>query len=343
MVRIKDIAAKAGVSTGTVDRVIHNRGRVAPDVKLRVLEIVKELNYVPNYSARALAVNRIYKVAVLIPVHTNDEYWYDLKAGIDNAAKDLKQYGMQVQYYQFDSEDANTFIERARQLTSADPDGILLTPVFQREVATFINEWTSLGIPYVFINTQIKDAEPLCFIGQDLYQSGLLAAKLFHYGLPDPCVILIVHIDDIPSNSAHIIKKEKGFRSYFRKNNLEDKYTIRKIELQRSDYLAFVKQLDHALEENSELKGIYVSTSKSYYISEYLQQKGRNDIRIIGYDLIPKNTALLKKGLISFVINQHPYGQGNTGVQSLADYLIFKKQVKPVNYMPLEIFTKENL
>ena len=38
VVRIKDIALKADVSTGTVDRVIHNRGRVAEDVKNRVLK-----------------------------------------------------------------------------------------------------------------------------------------------------------------------------------------------------------------------------------------------------------------------------------------------------------------
>ena len=44
-VRIKDIADKAGVSTGTVDRVLHDRGRVAPNVKKRVLEVVDELGY----------------------------------------------------------------------------------------------------------------------------------------------------------------------------------------------------------------------------------------------------------------------------------------------------------
>jgi len=48
VIRIKDVALKANVSTGTVDRVIHNRGRVAKDVKERVLKIIKKLNYEPN-------------------------------------------------------------------------------------------------------------------------------------------------------------------------------------------------------------------------------------------------------------------------------------------------------
>jgi len=50
--RIKDIAEKAGCSIGTVDRVIHNRGRVAKPVRDRILEIIRELNYKPNVNAR---------------------------------------------------------------------------------------------------------------------------------------------------------------------------------------------------------------------------------------------------------------------------------------------------
>ena len=53
-VRIKDVAKKAGVSTGTMDRVIHNRGRVAPVVNKRVLEVMKELGFQHNLIASTL-------------------------------------------------------------------------------------------------------------------------------------------------------------------------------------------------------------------------------------------------------------------------------------------------
>lgn len=45
-IRIKDIAIKAGVSTGTVDRVIHDRGRVSDEVKAKVLKIIEELKQI---------------------------------------------------------------------------------------------------------------------------------------------------------------------------------------------------------------------------------------------------------------------------------------------------------
>ena len=54
-IRIKDIAAQTGVSIGTVDRVLHNRGHVSPDVRARVLKVMEEMGYEPNIMARSLA------------------------------------------------------------------------------------------------------------------------------------------------------------------------------------------------------------------------------------------------------------------------------------------------
>lgn len=56
MATIKEIAEKAGVSIGTVDRVLHNRGMVNAQTKERVETVMKELNYRPNQVAQGLAV-----------------------------------------------------------------------------------------------------------------------------------------------------------------------------------------------------------------------------------------------------------------------------------------------
>lgn len=57
-IRIKDIAIKAGVSVGTVDRVIHGRSGVSESSKKKVEEILKQMNYQPNMYASALASNK---------------------------------------------------------------------------------------------------------------------------------------------------------------------------------------------------------------------------------------------------------------------------------------------
>ena len=47
-IRIKDIARLANVSTGTVDRVLHNRGEVSAKSREKVEKVLKEINYQPN-------------------------------------------------------------------------------------------------------------------------------------------------------------------------------------------------------------------------------------------------------------------------------------------------------
>lgn len=54
-IRIIDIAEMAGVSVGTVDRVIHNRGRVSEENEKKVKAILEKANYQPNLMARSLA------------------------------------------------------------------------------------------------------------------------------------------------------------------------------------------------------------------------------------------------------------------------------------------------
>ena len=48
---IKDIARMAGVSAGTVDRVLHNRGDVSPQSKAKVQKVLDEIHYQPNVFA----------------------------------------------------------------------------------------------------------------------------------------------------------------------------------------------------------------------------------------------------------------------------------------------------
>ena len=86
-IRIKDIAKMAGVSVGTVDRVLHGRTGVAESSKKKVEEILKQLNYQPNMYASALASNKKYHFVCLLPQHSTNDYWTDVIKGLENAVK----------------------------------------------------------------------------------------------------------------------------------------------------------------------------------------------------------------------------------------------------------------
>ncbi|RNI26040.1 LacI family DNA-binding transcriptional regulator [Rufibacter latericius] len=343
IVRIKDIAERAGVSTGTVDRVLHERGRVAEDVKQKVLEIAQELNYQPNMLARTLVNNRVYEIAALIPDPGQDIYWQAPKTGIEKAQSELAQYGVRVTQFIFDPYEATSFRAKAVELMGLNPDAILVAPIFYRESLTFFKKWKELGVPFALFNTHIPDYEPLIYIGQDSYQSGFLAAKLLHYGHPQGATFLVAHIDVDLSNSSHLVNKEQGFFDYFGQISSETPYSLLQADLHNSSSKAFHEQLDHLIQENPGIKGIFVTNSKAHTVAHYLQMKGINHIRLIGYDLMEKNLHYLNKGVIEFLINQNPKGQGYWGIYGLADQLVFKKKVNPIKYLPLDIITKENL
>ncbi|WP_448699318.1 substrate-binding domain-containing protein [Mucilaginibacter sp. AW1-3] len=342
-IRIKDIAIQAGVSTGTVDRVIHNRGKVSLKVRKRILAIIKELDYQPNMIARALGTNKIFTIAALIPDSNVDFYWDAPKKGIEKAETDLKQFGIAVRQYIFDPYNVASFLEKAREVEASDADGILLAPIFHREVLPFLDVWQQRSIPMVFFNTQLTDFDPDSYIGQDSYQSGMLAGKLSQLGQPEHCSILIAHIDEDISNSAHLIKKEQGFYNYFNSDALASKYNLFKTELNRSNKDDFNKQLANIIAGNPNLRSIFVTTSKAYSIADYLEQMKIKNIRIVGYDLLPKNVEFMNKGSIDFLINQNPKGQGYWGIYQLTDLLALKKKIQPIKYLPLDIVTKENL
>ncbi len=340
-IRIKDIALKAGVSTGTVDRVLHNRGKVSAKVKEKVLAIIAEMNYEPNLMARALGSKKKYNIAILIPDEAYDPYWTVPKAGILQAEQELKQFGLTVSLFLFNPGSIHSFMEKAKAASLTMPDGILLSPVFHKQALPFFKQWKANEIPFVLINTQIASAEALSYIGQDSYQSGYLAGKLIHYGQPEACTILIAHFDEEFANAAHLEKKEQGFRDYFAQNQLPQ-YTLIKAALNSSNENSFSAQMDSLFENTPSLKGVFVSTSKAYKLAAYLALRKLPTVKVVGYDLLAENLQYLETNYISFLINQNPRRQGYWGLNVLADYLIFKKDVPPIKYLPLDVVTKEN-
>lgn len=343
IVRIKDIAEKAQTSKGTVDRVLHNRGRVAEDVRERILKIIEELNYEPNFIAQSLKSQRTFNLVALIPDPNVDPYWEAPKAGLEKAEKELRQYGIYISQLIFNPHEVTSFITKAEEATKENPDGVLIAPVFYKEVLPFFKEWAAMDIPYVLFNTQIEHVDPLCYIGQDSFQSGELAAKILCFGLQSPGSILIAHINEDISNSAHLITKEEGFRNYFARKAEREKFRIVTKEINFSDGTSLDMQLNQILTEEPQLSAVYVTNSKAFEIASYLERKGINDIKLVGYDLLKPNLDYLDKEIISFLINQNPLGQGYWGIHQLANHLVFKKEIQPIKFLPLDIITKENL
>ncbi|MET7899939.1 LacI family DNA-binding transcriptional regulator [Streptomyces sp. NPDC005355] len=84
---MKDVAERAGVAVSTVSYVLNDSGPVAADRRVRVLEAVSALGYLPNESARNLKRRSVATVGLVVPDLVN-QYFAMIAEGVEQAASE---------------------------------------------------------------------------------------------------------------------------------------------------------------------------------------------------------------------------------------------------------------
>lgn len=326
----------AGVSVGTVDRVLHGRGRVSPDAAKKVEEVLQQTGYKPNLIARTLGSNKTLRVAVLLPNPEQDEYWQLAQTGIEQSLDDWSYYDVEIQCFYFDLYNSSTFEQTLSDTLLFEPNGVVLAPVFYRESIALLDKLNAVNVPFVLFNSNIAAAKPLCFIGQNLQQSGRVAAELIALTQLDQAEILVLHIYENLDSSAYLKNKEGGFRAYFENS----KHSITSYDLTNPDSIenAVLNALSEAC------KGIFVSTSTgTHIVASILEKHQLSHISLVGFDLLKENLHYLKNGVINFLINQNPKRMAKIGVNHLVNHLLFKKELPTEEIFPIEVITRENM
>jgi LacI family transcriptional regulator len=146
-VTIIDVAAEAGVSFGTVSRVINNDVHVKPETRERVLDAMQRLGFVANRQARSLAGGKSNMVGVLVP-DLGTGYIGEIIRGIDT---ELSLTGLDLILYtthRTAAKEANYVANLAKGMV----DGFLL--VLPRNPADYIGTLTRRNFPFVLIDHQ---------------------------------------------------------------------------------------------------------------------------------------------------------------------------------------------
>lgn len=339
--RIKDIAQKAGVSIGTVDRVLHKRGEVSKATKEKILNIIEEFDYHPNILASSLATKKSMIFATLLPNGNDiDSYWSKPQIGIEKAIMSLSHYGVRINQFFFDLEDSSTFTKQAELLLNTSPDGVLIAPLVKREAFNFTQVLDTRKIPYFFIDSTLSGSHPIGFVAQNPFQSGFLAAKLIDYALPQGSKVLLIHLAKELDNANHLIQRELGFYSFMNEKSRK-KHFIHKLELSGTGE-NLISHLRSMGVEPCKVDALFVTNSKVHLVARLFKEECTSPT-IIGYDLLPSNIELLKQGMIDFLISQKPEAQGFLSISMLFDALIKKEKIKSENFTPIDIITEENI
>jgi LacI family transcriptional regulator len=333
---IKDIAELAGVSKGTVDRVLHQRGKVSKKALDKVEKILKEIDYQPNPIARNLKNNKVYKICVLLPDPKEDAYWKPAVQGIKDAAKEFKPFGIIVNRFYYHPSGRESFLEKSQEALNTNPDVLLMAPLFQNEALDIFTNCQENDVSVALFNNLIDTFNTENFIGQDLFQSGRVAASLIDKMITDKNTVAILHLDE----EAHMKLKENGFKAYFKEKKNHPK--IKTFSLKTSDKDDFTNEALNVLKNNPKISAIFITNSKSYLFLQATENLIK-DITIVGYDLLNENIEYLKDGSIDFLIHQKPKRQAYLGVGHLAEHFLFGKPIPSENLLPIDIITQENV
>ncbi len=168
-VSVKDVAALAGVSVGTVSNVVNSPAVVSEATRQRVEDAIAKLGWVRNESARQLRAGRSRSIGMVVMEIANP-FFTDIVGGVENYVHELGytvQLGNSDQQVSRESAHLDLFEEHRVR-------GILFAPI--REVGDRIARLRSHGIPVVVVD-RAADKDDYCSVAVDDIEGGRLAVS----------------------------------------------------------------------------------------------------------------------------------------------------------------------
>ncbi|PWG81459.1 LacI family DNA-binding transcriptional regulator [Pararcticibacter amylolyticus] len=338
--RIKDIAALAGVSAGTVDRVIHNRGDVSADSRQKIEKVLAELDFTYRLGSPAVADSRQFRLLIILPEHSEGDYWESIEKGIESAVNDFGNIKLKMKFLYYNQFDLYSCRSTFNKALSLKADMVLIGPSFYDETVLFASQLFMRNIPYVFVDTFVNNTQPLAFFGPHSFQTGVVQARLLTTVLEPGKDIAFFHSKRTgDETSVQSLARSYGFMSY-----LKDHFpqiNVFSAQFDDSDRKLSTGLLDQFFREHTSIGGAAVFNTRAYVISEYLKQHHLQHIKLVGYGTDKRNIDGLKDGYISFIISERPEHQGYRAIKSILEYLLYNKTGQVENYTPIDILIKE--
>ena len=152
-IRIKDIAERAGVSVGTVDRVLHERPNVSPKALEKVKKALEEMDYKPNMYASALAYNKSYKFYMVLPKHESEAYWEEIEAGARTACERFRDFRVSNNVVYYNRFSVETFDKTMAEVMKQEPDGVIVVPSRLDVTTKYANIMHERNIPFILLDS----------------------------------------------------------------------------------------------------------------------------------------------------------------------------------------------
>lgn len=270
MATIKDVAREAGLTVGTVSRVLNNRGYISEATRNRVHQVMKELNYQPNEVARSLSKSKTNTIGVIVP-HIVHPYFAKLISNLEKAASDR---GFKILLCN-SREERERELEYLEMLKSNRVAGLVLCSATVKTESL-----ESLDIPVITIERNVGTGT--ASVECDNYQGGVLAAKhLIACGCK-----YIINFSGVDKTEMPADSREVGFLDMCRQYGVDGVAC----KSQENQYYAmeYHEYIEKIMTENPKTDGIFASSdliaAQVLQVCAKLGLRVPEQVKVVGFD-----------------------------------------------------------
>lgn len=292
-----------------------------------------------NYTPVENTEGKEVKIATLLV--QNNPFWVTVTEGAEDAKTFLSGdgYNATVDIITFDDFDGQEFAEAINTCVVKGYDAICTVGVAD-SIVPAINAATKAGIPvYTFNSETEKESEKVAFVGQDLYNAGVLAGDTLAELIGEEGEVGI--ITGYYSVHAHELRRqgaEEALGAY------EGITLVGDVENHDSGDEAYTATKNF-ITANPDLKGILVTAGGPHGAAKAIEELGLTDqIKLVCFDTTDEIVSYMKKDVIKASIGQDPYGQGADPIILAYNQVITgEPEVTGNAYTKMDVYTPDNI
>lgn len=314
----KQIAALAGVSRGTVDRVLNHRPGVSPQTAEKVLQIARELGYVPNRAGKALSrAGRPLHIGLALNC-LNIPFFEPVLEGIESCRRDYSDFPITLTYRKLAGYQAHEQLEALDALAAAGVQGVILTPISAPEIVGRIDRFTQGGIPVVTLNNDIEGTQRMLYVGCDYLSSGRTAAGLI--GLMTGGVGAAAVVTGSSSMLGHRLRVQGFWEELGRAYPGLRQAGV--IEGEDDDVLCY-SRVQKLLREDCGITALYFAAAGAGGgVRAVCEACGSTLPVMVASDEIEETRRFILEGKLRATVTQEPFRQGYEALKGVLEYLI---------------------
>ncbi len=334
----RDVAARAGVSLATVDRVLNRRPGVRSTTRQRVEEAVSELGYSRDLVASLLARGKTLKINFLIPDGANP-FMQNLRQAVRRNAGDVAGDRVQIDITEVKALDPEALAGEIGRLNAKNCDTAIIVASDEESVRKAVARATRRGINIVTLVSDLPRSRRKSFIGIDNVAAGRTAASLMGRFCPSGARVgLIVGSMDLRDHRDRfigfhdlILEEFPGLELVGPVEGFDDSYETG-------------KRAQELLAEYPDIAGIYAMGAGISGLTSVLKVAGRTHrTKVVVHELTADSIQGLQSGVLDVVLDQNPRAEVEAAIAAARDLYLNPKAPAASKPVEIGIFLRDNL